>query len=91
MRWPGSSVGVGVNLASHPDNTSIIPPPRLRTHRLGDVVTPEALLGAFGRHFARLDDSAGGGGLRAGARGLARAGAAGSGETIRVRLERTRR
>jgi BirA family biotin operon repressor/biotin-[acetyl-CoA-carboxylase] ligase len=42
-------VGVGINLASHPDNTPY-PATDLRA-RTGDTVTPEEMLAAFGRHF----------------------------------------
>ena len=76
-------VGVGINLASHPDNTPY-PATDLRT-RTGDVVTPEAMLGAFGRHFLTwantwLEDGF------APVRAAWRDWAKGIGETIRVRL-----
>jgi BirA family transcriptional regulator, biotin operon repressor / biotin---[acetyl-CoA-carboxylase] ligase len=76
-------VGVGINLANHPDNTPY-PATDLRT-RTGDVVTPEEMLGAFGRHFLTwtntwLEDGF------APVRAAWREWAKGIGETIRVRL-----
>jgi BirA family transcriptional regulator, biotin operon repressor / biotin---[acetyl-CoA-carboxylase] ligase len=76
-------VGVGINLASHPDNTPY-PATDLRTHT-GDVVTPEAMLGAFGRHFLTWTNTW----LEEGfapVRAAWREWAKGMGETIRVRL-----
>lgn len=76
-------VGVGINLASHPENTPY-PATDLRAHT-GDVVTPEEMLGAFGRHFLSWTNTwleEGFAPVRAAWRGWAK----GMGETIRVRL-----
>jgi BirA family biotin operon repressor/biotin-[acetyl-CoA-carboxylase] ligase len=76
-------VGVGINLASHPDNTPY-PATDLLT-RTGDVVTPEEMLGAFGRHFLIWTNTWREEGF-APVRAAWRDWAKGKGETIRVRL-----
>jgi BirA family biotin operon repressor/biotin-[acetyl-CoA-carboxylase] ligase len=76
-------VGVGINLASHPDDTSY-PATDLRA-RTGETVTPEEMLGAFGRHFLTWANTwmdEGFAPVRAAWIGWAK----GRGEPIRVRL-----